>query len=234
MGNEGWIVVEIHHKAKATYEINGGVCSIGGPSSNHTFKYLYLPLHSSSRSAGWLISHIIHSPDIVKKHNQVLIQYVFPVCYVCSPVLLCLLCSWLVPCDPLLPVFVTLLSFYCSHFWILDNQLITAHLLYYLPASPFCHRDGVPAVVERMWPELIWCVARRWPLSAAFQLTDHLKSSESPLPREITLIGCSVKRNSAQEETWIKKGKARWVCCCGIHDFPRVFWNFLSDMEWFF
>lgn len=100
--------------------------------------------------------------------------------------------SWLVPCDPLLPVFVTLLSFYCSHFWILDNQLITAHLLYYLPASPFCHRDGVPAVVERMWPELIWCVARRWPLSAAFQLTDHLKSSESPLPREITLIGCSV------------------------------------------
>lgn len=86
--------------------------------------------------------------------------------------------SWLVPCDPLLPVFVTLLSFYCSHFWILDNQLITAHLLYYLP--------------ERMWPELIRCVAHRWPLSAAFQLTDHLKSSESPLPREITLIGCSV------------------------------------------
>ena len=33
---------------KATYEIN---CSIGGPSSNHTFKYLYLTLRSSSRSA---------------------------------------------------------------------------------------------------------------------------------------------------------------------------------------
>lgn len=134
--------------------------------------------------------------------------YVF--CYVCSPVLLCLLC-----------VFVTSSSSYCSHFWILDNQLLKVHLLYYLPASPFCHRDSVPAIAEHMWPEVIRCVAHHWPLSAAFQLTDHLKSSESPLPREFTLIGCSAKRISAQEETWIKKGKAPWVCCCGIHWFPQ-------------
>lgn len=45
---------------------------------------------------------------------------------------------------------------------------------------------------------------------------------QSPLVRQITLIGYSAKRVSAQEEKRKRKEKPRWACLCSDHNFTNL------------